>query len=191
MFRTVCCATLAVVLAATGTLALATPPQDDGQWHTDARGNYVPNYQKPDWQRRVEQQERDQRWQERNQEWQRQQQEQQRRQAENQRRNDEAWQRQQEWELQRRADDQRRHDEAWQRQQESIINRQAGYPVYDTGRHHHWERGRRYDGPVYVVRDYRSYRLREPPRGYHWVRADNDYLLVAVATGVILDIVNH
>jgi Ni/Co efflux regulator RcnB len=38
------------------------------------------------------------------------------------------------------------------------------------------------------VRDYGYYRLRPPPRGYHWVRADNDYLLVAIATGVILDI---
>jgi Ni/Co efflux regulator RcnB len=51
-----------------------------------------------------------------------------------------------------------------------------------------WVRGHRYDGPVYVVRDYGHYRLRPPPRGYHWVRNNGDYLLVAVATGVILDI---
>lgn len=54
---------------------------------------------------------------------------------------------------------------------------------------HHWQRGHRYGGPIYVVRDYRHYRLRPPPRGYHWVRADNnDYLLVAIATGIILDV---
>jgi len=40
-----------------------------------------------------------------------------------------------------------------------------------------------------VIRDYRHYQLRSPPRGYHWVRANNDYLLVAIATGVILDLV--
>lgn len=60
--------------------------------------------------------------------------------------------------------------------------------------HHHdhyrrWERGHRYGGPIYVVHDYGHYRLRPPPRGYGWVRADNnDYLLVALATGIILDV---
>lgn len=58
-------------------------------------------------------------------------------------------------------------------------------------RHARWERGHRYHGPDHVVRDYRHYRLRPPPRGYHWVRANNDYLLVAVATGVIMDIALH
>jgi Ni/Co efflux regulator RcnB len=59
-------------------------------------------------------------------------------------------------------------------------------------RWHHWERGHRYTGPVYVVRDYGHYRLRPPPRGYHWVRGDaGNYLLVAIATGVILDIAMH
>jgi Ni/Co efflux regulator RcnB len=52
----------------------------------------------------------------------------------------------------------------------------------------HWERGHRYYGRNVVVYDYGSYRLRQPPRGYHWVRENNDFLLVAVATGVILDI---
>ncbi|TCV92164.1 Ni/Co efflux regulator RcnB [Luteibacter rhizovicinus] len=57
------------------------------------------------------------------------------------------------------------------------------------GHYGHWERGHRYDGPRYIVYDYRGYRLRPPPRGYHWVRSDNnDFLLVAIATGVILDI---
>ncbi|HVC17964.1 MAG TPA: RcnB family protein [Rhodanobacter sp.] len=71
-----------------------------------------------------------------------------------------------------------------------------GYGDRDGGRRHyahrHWERGHRYYGPDYVVRDYRHYRLRPPPRGYRWVRDDNnDYLLVAVATGIILDIATH
>lgn len=56
------------------------------------------------------------------------------------------------------------------------------------GHPHRWERGHRYYGQSYVVRDYGYYRLRHPPRGYHWVRANNDYLLVAIATGIILDI---
>lgn len=55
--------------------------------------------------------------------------------------------------------------------------------------HGHWRRGYRYRGPSHVVYDYGHYRLRQPPRGYRWVRADNsDFLLVAIATGIILDI---
>lgn len=42
------------------------------------------------------------------------------------------------------------------------------------------------------MRDYRHYRLQPPPRGYRWVRADNnDYLLVAITTGLILNIVTR
>jgi Ni/Co efflux regulator RcnB len=67
---------------------------------------------------------------------------------------------------------------------------------YDSDRRYehyrHWERGHRYGGPIYVVHDYGHYRLRPPPRGYHWVRGDaGSYLLVAIATGVILDIAMH
>ena len=52
-----------------------------------------------------------------------------------------------------------------------------------------WRRGYRYRGPTYVVQNYGHYRLRHPPRGYRWVRANNnDFLLVAAATGIILDI---
>jgi hypothetical protein len=58
-------------------------------------------------------------------------------------------------------------------------------------RHHVWVRGERFR-PVYgrpfVVNDWRYYRLRQPPRGYHWVRYDNNYLLVALASGLIADI---
>lgn len=68
--------------------------------------------------------------------------------------------------------------------------RYAHAPRYVV-RHDRWARGHYYRGPNYVVRDYGYYRLRQPPRGYHWVRANNDYLLVAIATGVILDIALH
>lgn len=37
--------------------------------------------------------------------------------------------------------------------------------------------------------DYRRYGLRQPPRGYHWVRVNNDYVLAAIATGLIYDVI--
>ena len=50
-----------------------------------------------------------------------------------------------------------------------------------------------YRGGSYAVTDWRSQHLRQPPRGYHYVRSDNgDFLLVAITTGVIASILaNH
>ncbi len=39
------------------------------------------------------------------------------------------------------------------------------------------------------VRDYRRYRLSAPPRGYRWVRVDNDFLLVGVTSGIVSSII--
>jgi Ni/Co efflux regulator RcnB len=36
-----------------------------------------------------------------------------------------------------------------------------------------------------VVRDYGRYHLRTPPRGYQWVKADNDYVLISITSGII------
>jgi Ni/Co efflux regulator RcnB len=50
-----------------------------------------------------------------------------------------------------------------------------------------WERGGRIPhGQHYVVvSDYQHYHLRRPPRGQHWVRVDNQYLLVGITSGII------
>ena len=54
-----------------------------------------------------------------------------------------------------------------------------------------WARGgyvHHYQRPIYVVNDYYGYGLRHPPRGHRWMRDDyGDYLLVAIATGLIVD----
>ncbi|WP_271009810.1 RcnB family protein [Paucibacter sp. B51] len=61
-----------------------------------------------------------------------------------------------------------------------------------AGPDHAYYRGsrlpREYRGPRYVVEDWRGHRLSAPPRGYHWVQSGGDYLLVAIATGVILQL---
>lgn len=62
-------------------------------------------------------------------------------------------------------------------------------------RHRHPHDYRR--GVVYVERrvyvdDYRDYDLAPPPRGHRWVRSpDGRYVLIAVATGIIADILLH
>ncbi len=56
-----------------------------------------------------------------------------------------------------------------------------------------WMVGSRYYGddyaPTYVVDDYGDYGLYAPPRGYGWRRDDfGHYLLVAITTGIIADL---
>jgi Ni/Co efflux regulator RcnB len=69
--------------------------------------------------------------------------------------------------------------------------------MHDRGQHEGWYRkGGRvpddYRGGRYVVNDWHHEHLRAPPRGYHWVRSDNgDFLLVAITTGVIADMLLH
>ncbi len=41
----------------------------------------------------------------------------------------------------------------------------------------------------YVVNDYNRYGLREPPRGYHYVRNGNDVVLAAIAGGLITAVI--
>ncbi|MEO7399866.1 MAG: RcnB family protein, partial [Polaromonas sp.] len=51
---------------------------------------------------------------------------------------------------------------------------------------------REYRNHQYVVNNYRAYRLAPPPRGQQWVQVRGDYVLIAIATGLIANIVlNH
>ena len=67
-----------------------------------------------------------------------------------------------------------------------------GRPGYHPG-YAAWRRGAylppAYRGRGYVVYDYGRYRLRTPPRGYYWYRDGDDYLLAAIATGLVLDVI--
>lgn len=77
----------------------------------------------------------------------------------------------------------------------------GGRPVADNrgpdrgpgaGPNHDMYRGgyvpRDYRSKQYVVNDWRAHRLSAPPRGYHWVQVGGDYVLAAVATGLIMQI---
>ncbi|KAF0806886.1 hypothetical protein A6D6_01250 [Alcanivorax xiamenensis] len=48
---------------------------------------------------------------------------------------------------------------------------------------------KRYQEPRYVVKEYGRYGLPAPKPGHHWVKVDNDFLLTAIATGVIVSII--
>ncbi|WP_295999531.1 RcnB family protein [Rugamonas sp.] len=86
-----------------------------------------------------------------------------------------------------------RHDE---RRNDRYDYHQADYGHHEgprgAGPRHDMHRGERlgpdYRGHQYVVDDWRGHRLSAPPRGQHWVQVGGDYVLVAVATGIIADI---
>lgn len=68
---------------------------------------------------------------------------------------------------------------------------------HDRGHHYgqqrRWARGERLPAQYYSNRsyyvDYRAHHLRRPPYGYRWVQVDNNYLMVAAATGLIAQII--
>jgi Ni/Co efflux regulator RcnB len=68
---------------------------------------------------------------------------------------------------------------------------------FDNGHHygnrdHNWRRGQRMDHQDWDRGnriDYREYHLSAPRRGYEWREVDGNYVLAAVATGVIFSII--
>ncbi len=59
-------------------------------------------------------------------------------------------------------------------------------------RHDEWKKGARIQQEDWNRGDkvdYRQYHLRKPPNGYEWREVDGNYVLAAVATGVIASVV--
>jgi Ni/Co efflux regulator RcnB len=88
----------------------------------------------------------------------------------------------------------------WHGDRDDRNNRWRDNDYHDNGRHlgqyKHFRRGDRapvvYLQPRYYVNDWRGYRLPPPPRGYRWVRPDDGrFLLVAITTGVIADMLGY
>ncbi|HEV7339485.1 MAG TPA: RcnB family protein [Bosea sp. (in: a-proteobacteria)] len=54
-------------------------------------------------------------------------------------------------------------------------------------RHHRWAKGQRMNDwrRHSQVRDYHRHGLRTPGRGQTWVKVDNNYLLLSMATGLV------
>lgn len=58
--------------------------------------------------------------------------------------------------------------------------------------HRDWHKGGRvpqaYRGGQHEVSDWQDHGLHAPPRGYHWIDVNGDYVLAGIATGVISSI---
>ena len=91
-----------------------------------------------------------------------------------------------------RGDDRRRDDRHDNRANDHRNDRGPHAYNRGAGPRHDLHRGGRlpseYRNRQYVVNDWRGHRLSAPPRGYQWVQAGSDYVLVAAATGLIASI---
>lgn len=98
----------------------------------------------------------------------------------------------------------RRHDN-WDRRDAyrwGYVQGRVDQRRFDRGRYiaprgyhvRHWRRGdclpSAYYSSRYIVRDYHVYHLDAPPRGYHWVRVNDDALLAAITSGVVASVVD-
>ncbi len=54
---------------------------------------------------------------------------------------------------------------------------------------HYWHHGDHYDGSRNYVSNYQYYGLQQPPSGYEWVQDGSQFVLVAVASGIIADVI--
>lgn len=77
-------------------------------------------------------------------------------------------------------------------QQQNIWKKKPGYDrnvvvKKKVVKKKHWVRGERVPSwqRKQAVRDYHRYGLRRPGHGQQWVRVDNDFLLITIASGLI------
>jgi Ni/Co efflux regulator RcnB len=54
--------------------------------------------------------------------------------------------------------------------------------------HGGWHEGDHYNGERETV-DWHQHHLHQPPPGYEWVQSDNQFVLIAVTTGIIASII--
>jgi Ni/Co efflux regulator RcnB len=66
-----------------------------------------------------------------------------------------------------------------------------GYVRHNPAWRAYWRRGGYVPAPYrhYYVQDWGYYGLRAPPPGYRWVYADGNFVLMALASGLIADVI--
>jgi Ni/Co efflux regulator RcnB len=96
----------------------------------------------------------------------------------------------------RRNDRSSRREDRRESRHDRRDHRYPGVHYYYNARGPEFVRGHRLPRdlriPQYVVVNPRHHHLSPPPRGHHWVQVGGDYVLVAIATGIIANIIfNH
>ena len=125
------------------------------------------------------------------------------------RRDHDRWERRdhdrRDWDRRHYRDHDRRYDGRYDRRdayRHGYWEGRADQRRYDRGRYitprgyyvRSWRHGdhlpRSYCESRYIVHDYHAYHLSAPPHGHHWVRVNDDVVLAAVASGLVVSVVN-
>ena len=105
-----------------------------------------------------------------------------------------------EWHHEHHEHHDRGEHRGWRHHHDEDCDDDCDHDRFDSGEYYRphgyyvreWHRGDRlpieFRAPVYVVPDIAVYHLRPPPPGYYWVRVDNNAVLAAVATGIVVDV---
>jgi Ni/Co efflux regulator RcnB len=80
----------------------------------------------------------------------------------------------------KRHEEERRPEQRAPERHYQSVERHDGWRRGEPMRREDWDRGRHFD--------YRDYGLREPPYGYEWREVNGVFILGAIATGIIADI---
>jgi hypothetical protein len=54
---------------------------------------------------------------------------------------------------------------------------------------HQWHHGDHYYGNRYVVNNWHHYGLRPPPPGYQWVQNGGQFVMIAIASGIVTEVI--
>jgi len=91
----------------------------------------------------------------------------------------------------RRYERDRRDERRYDSRRDDRYDRRDDRAYYDGARH--YRKGDRLDryyrDRVYYVTDWELHHLHRPPRGHVWVQVGGDYVLMAIATGIIASII--
>jgi len=89
--------------------------------------------------------------------------------------------------------DGRKAREPNRREIQERANRYEGREEHGAGPYHSFRKGDRlppeYRHRNYVIDDWHAYHLSRPPRGHQWVQIGGEFVLVAIGTGIIVQIV--
>lgn len=79
--------------------------------------------------------------------------------------------------------------------QHTSQHQQRGNQRAEHQQKHDFRQGRalppQYRGKGYQVSDWKKRGLKSPPSGHRWMNVDGNYVLIAVATGVIASVIAH
>ncbi|MDQ2634533.1 MAG: RcnB family protein [Pseudomonadota bacterium] len=82
-----------------------------------------------------------------------------------------------------------RHEPPRYERQDSHWNKKPSYNKYHKKKvkKHRWARGHKVPSwqRRHAVRDWHRHGLRRPAHGQQWIKVDNDFLLISIASGII------